>query len=181
MREDTPRRPMSSGAARRLSLRQRTIGEDAPMPSITPFLWFIKDAEQAVEHYTSIFPNSRITGVHRVSSSTFVSFELDGTPLHALEGGDQGWSFNPSISFVVECADQEEVDHYWSRLTEGGEEGPCGWCTDRFGVSWQVTPRRLLELTTHPDPAVSRPATEAMMTMRKIDIAALEEAVGSRA
>jgi predicted 3-demethylubiquinone-9 3-methyltransferase (glyoxalase superfamily) len=151
------------------------------MPSITPFLWFIKDAEQAAEHYTSIFPNSRIKEVHRVSSSTIVSFELDGTPFEALDGGDQGWRFNESISFMIECADQDEVDHYWSRLTDGGEEGPCGWCKDRFGVSWQVTPRRLLELTTHPDPAVARPATDAMMKMHKIDIAALEQAVGARA
>jgi predicted 3-demethylubiquinone-9 3-methyltransferase (glyoxalase superfamily) len=143
------------------------------MPSITPFLWFIKDAEQAAEHYASIFPNSRINEAHRVSNSTIVSFELDGTPFHALEGGDQGWAFNESISFLIECADQEEVDHYWSRLTDGGEEGPCGWCKDRFGVSWQVVPRRLLELTLHPDPAVARPASEAMMLLLMIDIAAL--------
>jgi predicted 3-demethylubiquinone-9 3-methyltransferase (glyoxalase superfamily) len=151
------------------------------MPDITPFLWFIKDAEQAAEHYTSIFPNSRVTNVHRVSDSTFVSFELDGKEFHALAGGDQGFAFNDSISFMILCEDQAEVDHYWSRLTDGGEEGPCGWCKDRFGLSWQITPRRLIELTTNPDPAVSRPATEAMMTMRKIDIAALEEAVAAAA
>ena len=159
------------------------------MGRITPFLWFDDEGEEAAEFYTSIFPNSRITQVSRygdaapgqAGSVMTVAFELDGQPFVALNGGKQPFSFSEAISFEIDCADQEDVDHYWNRLTDGGEEGPCGWCKDRFGVSWQVVPTRLTELVTDPDPAVSQPAMEAMLHMRKIDIAALEQAAGVRA
>jgi predicted 3-demethylubiquinone-9 3-methyltransferase (glyoxalase superfamily) len=157
------------------------------MPSITPFLWFDTQAEQAAQFYTSVFPNSRITqvshygeaGPGEAGSVMTVAFELDGTPFIALNGGPH-FTFNEAVSFEIECTTQEEVDLYWSQLSDGGEEGPCGWLKDRFGLSWQVVPARLTELVTDPDPAVSQPAMSAMLGMRKIDIAALEAAVGAR-
>jgi predicted 3-demethylubiquinone-9 3-methyltransferase (glyoxalase superfamily) len=158
------------------------------MKNITPCLWFDTEGEEAASFYTSVFPNSRIVevthygeaGPRDAGTVMTVAFELDGKPFVALNGGP-GFTFNEAISFQIDCASQEEVDEYWERLSEGGEEGPCGWLKDRFGVSWQVVPTRLEELIANPDPAVSQRAMAAMLQMRKIDIAAIEEAAGVRA
>jgi predicted 3-demethylubiquinone-9 3-methyltransferase (glyoxalase superfamily) len=136
---------------------------------LTTCLWFDTEGEEAAKFYTSIFPNSRIGHISRMT----VGFELDGQKFVALNGGPQ-YQFSEAISFQIPCDSQEEVDSYWDQLVEGGEEGPCGWLKDRFGVSWQVVPRRLIELLQ--DPETSEPVTSCMMQMKKIDIAALEEA-----
>jgi len=158
------------------------------MPKITPMLWFDDQAEQAAELYTSVFPNSRITEVNRYGEAgpgtpggvMTVAFELDGERFVALNGGPQPFHFDESISFVIDCGDQEEVDHYWGALAaDGGEEGPCGWLKDRFGLSWQVVPRRLLELIGDPDRDRAQRAMACMLEMKKIDIAALEEAAAA--
>jgi predicted 3-demethylubiquinone-9 3-methyltransferase (glyoxalase superfamily) len=144
----------------------------ARMPSVTPFLWFDKQAEEAANLYVSIFPNSKITQKNPMT----VSFELDGRAFIALNGGPH-FQFNEAVSFMIDCVTQEDVDHYWSRLTaDGGQEGRCGWLKDKFGVSWQVVPRRLGELLQDPDRERAGRAMQAMMQMKKIDIAALERA-----
>jgi predicted 3-demethylubiquinone-9 3-methyltransferase (glyoxalase superfamily) len=164
--------------------------------SISPCLWFDTQGEEAAAFYTSVFPDSRILEVSRygeagprpAGTAMMVSFELNGQRFLALNGGPQ-YTFNEAISFTISCADQEEVDHYWSRLSEDGEEGPCGWLKDRYGVSWQVVPDRLPELLADPDPEVSQRVMGAMLQMRKIEIPALEaaataaraQATGSRA
>jgi predicted 3-demethylubiquinone-9 3-methyltransferase (glyoxalase superfamily) len=153
------------------------------MPKQTPCLWFDGQAEQAAEHYTAIFPNSEILGVTRYGPDMpapegqvmTVEFSLDGQQYVGLNGGPE-FTFSEAISFQIHCADQDEVDHYWTRLADGGEEGPCGWLKDRFGVSWQVVPTRLFELVGDSDPGRAQRATQAMLTMKKIDIAALERA-----
>ena len=153
------------------------------MPSTTPCLWFDDQAEQAAQQYTSLFPNSTIDKVVRYGPNQpgpegqvmTVEFRLDGQKYVGLNGGPI-FQFSEAISFQIECADQDEVDHYWTGLTDGGEESQCGWLKDRFGLSWQVNPRRLGELLGDPDPGRARRAMEAMMTMKKIDIAALEKA-----
>ena len=153
------------------------------MQKITPCLWFDTEAEEAAEFYTSIFENSRILDVARFGEAgprpagtvMTVSFELDGQPFVALNGGPE-FSFNESISFQVACRDQAEVDAFWDRLSEGGEEGQCAWLKDRYGVSWQIVPSRLHELLGDPDPERSQRAMRAMLGMKKIDIAAMEEA-----
>jgi len=153
------------------------------MPRITPFLWFDDQAEQAAQFYTSLFPNSRIVEISRYGESgpgtagtvMTVAFELDGQRFVCLNGGPQ-YVFTEAVSFVIDCADQEEVDRYWSALSEGGEEGPCGWLKDRFGLSWQVVPARLFELLGDPDRERSQRAMEAMLKMRKIEIDELEAA-----
>jgi predicted 3-demethylubiquinone-9 3-methyltransferase (glyoxalase superfamily) len=153
------------------------------MPRITPCLWFDTEAEDAANHYTSIFPNSRVLQVIRYGEAgprpeglvMTVSFELDGQEIVAVNGGPE-FTFDEAISFQVSCETQDEVDRYWSRLSEGGEEGPCGWLKDRYGLSWQVTPTRLVELLTDPDQERSERAMRAMLKMTKIDIAALEDA-----
>jgi predicted 3-demethylubiquinone-9 3-methyltransferase (glyoxalase superfamily) len=158
------------------------------MPSIRPCLWFDTEGEEAARFYTSVFPNSRIVevahygeaGPREAGTVMTVAFELDGKPFLALNGGP-GFTFNEAISLQIDCESQEEVDRYWAVLAEGGEEGPCGWLKDRFGVSWQVVPTRFEELITDPDPGVSQRAMAAMLQMRKLDIAALEEAAGVRA
>ena len=150
---------------------------------LTPCLWFDTEAEAAAKYYTSIFPNSRILDVSHFGEAgprpagmvLTVSFELDGHEFTALNGGPE-FKFNEAISFQIRCETQDEVDHYWAKLTEGGEEGPCGWLKDRYGVSWQVIPKRLEELLTDPDPDRSQRAMRAMMQMKKLDVAALEEA-----
>lgn len=148
------------------------------MPRITPFLWFDNNAEEAVEFYLSVFPNSRRVSELRASeagpgpkgSIVTISFELDGKPFTALNGGP-GEAFNNSVSFFVHCRDQAEIDHYWTKLLEGGgSEIACGWLKDRFGVRWQIVPENIGELLR---PAA---AMRAMMTMKKLDIAALEAA-----
>lgn len=153
---------------------------------IAPFLWFDTQAEEAAELYTSVFPNSRIVNVTHYTEAgprpagtvMTVEFELDGQRIVALNGSPQ-FTFNEAISLQIDCEDQEEVDHYWKRLSEGGEEGPCGWLKDRFGLSWQVVPRGLKELVGDPDPARAQRAMEAMFKMKKIDLAAMREAADS--
>ena len=153
------------------------------MPKITPCLWFDTQGEEAAEFYTSIFPNSRIVDVARYGEAgprdagtvMVVKFELDGHELLALNGGPE-FTFDEAISFQIDCADQEEVDRYSEALTDGGEQGPCGWVKDRFGLSWQVVPARLIELLGDPDEAKAQRAMAAMLEMRKIDIAAVEAA-----
>jgi len=153
------------------------------MPKLTPCLWFDTEGEAAAEFYTAVFPNSRITEITHYGTAgprpegtvMTVSFELDGKPFIALNGGPD-FSFDEAVSFEIECEDQEEVDRYWATLAEGGEEGPCGWVKDRFGLSWQVVPRRLMELVNDPDREKGQRAMAAMLGMRKIDIAELERA-----
>jgi predicted 3-demethylubiquinone-9 3-methyltransferase (glyoxalase superfamily) len=154
------------------------------VPAITPCLWFDDEAEQAAALYVSLFPDSRITDVSRYGpdlakpegTAMTVAFELDGTRFTALNGGPR-FPQTEAVSFQIDCADQAEVDHYWDALTaDGGEPGRCAWLKDRFGVSWQVVPRRLHELIADPDPARARAATTAMLAMDKIDIAAMERA-----
>jgi predicted 3-demethylubiquinone-9 3-methyltransferase (glyoxalase superfamily) len=153
------------------------------MRKITPCLWFDTQAEDAATFYTSIFDNSHIAQVTRYGkagpgpegSVMTVGFELDGQEFVALNGGPE-FKFNEAISFQVHCQAQDEVDAFWSRLSEAGEQGPCGWLKDRYGVSWQIIPTRLSELLDDPDPDTSQRAMRAMLAMSKIDIAALEQA-----
>jgi predicted 3-demethylubiquinone-9 3-methyltransferase (glyoxalase superfamily) len=150
---------------------------------IVPNLWFDTEAEEAAALYTSIFPNSRVVNVLRhteagpgpAGSAVAVEFELNGNRVVGINGGPE-FKFTEAVSLQVVCDTQEEVDHYWERLTDGGEEGPCGWLKDRYGLSWQVTPKALLELLADRDAERARRASEAMFTMRKIDIAALQAA-----
>ena len=154
------------------------------MPKITPWLWFDTEAEEAASFYTSIFSNSRVLEVTRYGKAgprpegmvLTVSFELDGQEFVALNGGPE-FKFNEAVSFQVTCRTQDEVDEFWARLSEGGEEGPCGWLKDRYGVSWQIVPTRLMELINDPDPERSERAMRAMLQMKKIDVATLEQAV----
>jgi predicted 3-demethylubiquinone-9 3-methyltransferase (glyoxalase superfamily) len=156
------------------------------VPKQIPCLWFDGQAEEAAQHYTSIFPNSSIGDITRYGpnmgvpegSVMTVSFTLDGQEYVGLNGGPQ-FSFTEAISFQIICADQEEADHYWTRLTEGGEESMCGWLKDKFGVSWQVFPSELLTLTQDPDPGRAQRATEAMLQMQRIDIAEIRRAADS--
>lgn len=145
---------------------------------ITPFLWFNNNAEEAVRFYTSIFPNSRILTTipnHPDITPTpakvlTIAFELDGIPFTALNGGPS-FTFNQAVSFVVHCADQQEIDYYWDALTaDGGSEVQCGWLTDKFGLAWQVVPANIGELVSHPK------AMQAVMRMKKFDIATLQQA-----
>ena len=154
------------------------------MEKITPFLWFDTQAEEAANFYTSIFKNSKILEVTRTGeagpgpagSVLVVSFEIEGKKFIALNGGPV-FKFNESVSFMIDCESQEEVDYYWSKLTaDGGEESMCGWLKDKYGLSWQVTPRRLMELIGDPDPERAGRAMQAMMQMQKIDIATIERA-----
>jgi predicted 3-demethylubiquinone-9 3-methyltransferase (glyoxalase superfamily) len=153
------------------------------MPSITPSLWFDSDLEEAARFYTKIFPNSSIENMNRyteagpgtpgdVVSGTFV---LDGTRFVGINGGPQ-FPFTEAVSFMVGCKDQDEVDYYWDRLVDGGQESQCGWLKDRYGLSWQIVPDRLFELLSDPDSARAVAATKAMLGMRKIVIAELEAA-----
>jgi predicted 3-demethylubiquinone-9 3-methyltransferase (glyoxalase superfamily) len=150
------------------------------MPRITPNLWFDTESKDAAEFYVSVFPNSQITKVTHYGEAgpreaglvLTVEFVLDGQPYTAINGGPQ-FHFSEAISLLVNCADQEEVDHYWSKLGEGGEEGPCGWLKDRYGLSWQVCPVDMVELLTDPDQARGQRAMKAMLGMKKIEIAAL--------
>ncbi len=153
---------------------------------ITPFLWFDDQAEQAARYYTAVFPNSRITSVTHSGeagpgepgSVLTVEFELDGQPFVGLNGGPV-FSFTEAVSFSVACADQDEVDRYWDTLIgDGGEPSMCGWLKDRYGLSWQIVPVRLPELLADPDPARAARAMQAMLQMRKLDVAALEAAAG---
>jgi predicted 3-demethylubiquinone-9 3-methyltransferase (glyoxalase superfamily) len=154
------------------------------MPKITPFLWFDDQAEEAATLYTSVFPNSKITEVQRNQAGgpgpegvMVVQFELDGQRITALNGGPQHVAFNESVSLLVSCADQAEVDRYWDRLTaDGGEPGQCGWLKDKYGLSWQIVPRALTQLLSDPDPTKAGRVMQAMLKMSKIDIKTLEDA-----
>ena len=164
------------------------------MQKITTFLWFDDQAEEAANLYTSVFASrpgadsgrgpSKVVNVSRYGeagpgtpgSVMTVAFQLDGQEFTALNGGKQPFTFDESISFVVNCQTQDEVDELWAALTKGGEEGPCGWLKDRYGLSWQIVPTRLTELLTDPDPERAQRAMKAMLEMKKIDIATLERA-----
>jgi len=150
-------------------------------------LWFDTQAEEAARFYTSIFPNSRLGRiVHYPEAATEISgkpagsvltvdFELNGHRFVALNGGPE-FKFNESVSLMIECDTQEEIDDLWAKLTDGGEESACGWLKDRFGISWQVTPRRLNELMADPDPKKVNAVAQAFLPMRKLDIATIERA-----
>lgn len=150
---------------------------------ITPFLWFDGNAEEAAKHYTSIFKNSKILSVARYGdagpgpkgSVMTISFQLEGQEFVALNGGPQ-FKFTEAISLLVSCETQKEVDELWAKLSAGGEEGPCGWLKDKFGLSWQIVPTALPRLLQDPDPKKSKRVMEAMLQMRKIDVAGLERA-----
>ena len=153
------------------------------MTKITPFLWFDTQAEDAAKLYVSVFKNSKIVNVARygaagpgpAGSVMTVEFELDGNRFIALNAGPR-FKFTEAISFVVDCKTQQEVDHYWSKLSAGGREDACGWLKDKFGLSWQITPSSLGPMMSDPDPAKAKRVMEAMLQMKKIDIAALERA-----
>ena len=153
------------------------------MQKITPCLWFDNQAEEAMNHYVSIFKNSKAGSVTRYGgagpgpkgSVMTASFELEGQQFTALNGGPH-FKFTEAISFVVNCATQEEVDELWDKLSEGGQTQQCGWLKDKFGLSWQIVPSVLIELMTDPDPEKTRRVTEAMLQMTKIDIATLRRA-----
>ena len=153
------------------------------MQKITPCLWFDTEGEEAARFYTSVFPSSRIVDVARYGPAgprpegtvMTVTFELDGQQFLALNGGPQ-FTFNEAISFQVSCESQEEVDRYWSTLSEDGEEGPCGWLKDKFGVSWQIIPTALPRLLRDPDQEKSQRVMAAMLQMGKIEIDELERA-----
>jgi predicted 3-demethylubiquinone-9 3-methyltransferase (glyoxalase superfamily) len=150
---------------------------------ITPFLWFNNQAEEAMNYYVSIFPDSEALGVTRFGESApgsdvpvlTANFRLGSQEFVALNGGPM-FTFTEAVSFVIDCASQDEVDYYWEKLTDGGEESMCGWLKDKYGLSWQVVPRRLMELLSDPDPGRAGRATEAMMQMHKIDVSVLERA-----
>lgn len=156
----------------------------ATLQKINPCLWFDNDGLPAAEFYISIFKNSKILNISRYSEAgkeqhhqpagkvMVVEFELDGQRFTALNGGPQ-FKFSEAISFQIYCKDQEEIDYYWSKLTAGGEEGPCGWLKDKFGLSWQVVPEIMGKLMS--DPKTAPAVTNAFMKMKKLDIAKLEE------
>ena len=158
------------------------------MQKITAFLWFDSEAEAAAKFYVAIFKNSKVVNVSRYGeagpgpkgSVMTVEFELEGQTFVALNGGPQ-FEFNESVSFVVNCDTQDEVDYFWEKLSaDGGEKSRCGWLKDKFGLSWQVTPRILIELLLDKDEAKLQRVMKAMMEMDKIDLARLERAAASR-
>jgi predicted 3-demethylubiquinone-9 3-methyltransferase (glyoxalase superfamily) len=150
---------------------------------ITPFLWFDSQAEEAVNFYVSVFAHSRIEAVTRYGDSgpgpkgsvMTVAFELDGQKFTALNGGPY-FKFTEAVSFVVHCETQQEVDDFWAKLTEGGQEVQCGWLRDKYGLSWQIVPAVFLEMIKDPDAGRKERVMKAMMKMKKLDIAGLEEA-----
>lgn len=157
------------------------------MQKITPFFWFDNQAEEAMNFYVSVFKNSEVLSVQRYGQAAAevsgrpkgsvmtASFLLDGQEFVALNGGPV-YKISPAISFVVNCETQEEVDELWEKLTAGGEEVQCGWLTDKFGVSWQIVPTQLDKLLSDPDPVKSERVMQAMLQMKKIDIAGLKRA-----
>jgi len=154
------------------------------MPQITPNLWFDTQAEEAAEFYCSVFPNSKIINVTHYNDAgprpagmvLTVDFVLDGQEITAINGGPE-FTFDEAISLLITCSDQEEIDRYWSALTAGGgQEGPCGWLKDKYGLSWQVVPDGMAELFADPDKGKAERAMKAMLGMKKIDVAALHAA-----
>jgi predicted 3-demethylubiquinone-9 3-methyltransferase (glyoxalase superfamily) len=151
---------------------------------ITPNLWFDTEAEEAAEFYTSIFPNSRIVSTSRYTENApreagmvmTVEFELDGQRVVGINGGPD-FKFNEAVSLQINCADQDEVDYYWEKLTDGGAELPCGWLKDKFGLAWQVTPAGMEDVFSQgSDPARAERAMQAMLGMKKLDVAELQRA-----
>jgi predicted 3-demethylubiquinone-9 3-methyltransferase (glyoxalase superfamily) len=153
------------------------------MPGIITNLWFDTEGEEAAEFYCSVFPNSKIvrkthyteSGPRETGMVMTVDFELDGKPFTAINGGPE-FKPNESVSLLIECSDQKEIDHYWDKLTDGGREVQCGWLTDRYGFSWQVVPKGMDEVFEDDDPARADRAMKAMLKMVKIDVAALKAA-----
>ncbi len=153
------------------------------MPKITPFLWFDNQAEEAARHYTSIFKNSRILDVQRYGdagpgqkgTAMVVTFELEGQRFIALNGGPE-FTFNEAVSLYTDCSTQDEVDELWYKLSDGGEEGSCGWLKDKYGLSWQIIPAALTEMLGDPDSDKSSRVMQAMLKMKKIDIKGLKDA-----
>jgi predicted 3-demethylubiquinone-9 3-methyltransferase (glyoxalase superfamily) len=153
------------------------------MQKITPFLWYDTQAEEAANFYTSIFKNSRVKSVSRCGdagpgpkgTAMTVQFDLNGQEFIALNAGPK-FTFTPAVSFVINCETQEEVDYYWDRLSAGGRPDQCGWVTDKFGLSWQVVPTALGRLMTSTDAKKSQRVMQAMLQMKKLDIAGLEGA-----
>lgn len=153
------------------------------MQTITPFLWFDGQAEEAMNFYVSVFKNAKVLGVNRYGPNApmpegtvlTASFELNGLRFTALNGGPQ-YKFSPATSFMVDCEDQAEVDYYWDKLGEGGQYHRCAWLDDKFGVTWQIVPKQLGQLMSDPDPARAARVMQAMLQMQKIDIAALQRA-----
>ena len=162
------------------------------MHKITPMLWYDHEAEEAANHYISVFSKrpgsdrgeSKVLAVSRygeagpgpAGSVMVVRFQLEGQEFTALNGGRQDFAFSEAISFVVECESQDEVDYFWTELSRDGEEGPCGWLKDRYGLSWQVTPRGMEEMLTAPDQVKAQRAMKAMLAMKKLDLAELQRA-----
>ena len=156
---------------------------------IVPCLWFDNQGEEAAKFYTSIFKGSKINKIthyteagrevhgRKAGSVMTVAFELAGQPFTALNGGPQ-FKFNEAISFQVNCETQDEIDHFWSKLSDGGQEGPCGWLKDQFGVSWQIIPSMMADLFANPDPKKSGKVMQAMLKMKKLNIAELKRAQG---
>ena len=157
------------------------------MQQITPFLWFNDNAEEAVNFYVSIFKDAKILEIARYGdagpgpkgSVMTMKFQLNGLEFVALNGGPH-YTFTHAVSFVVNCNDQAEVDHYWDKLLEGGKPSQCGWLSDKYGLSWQITPTILIKLLQDPDPAKAKRVMEAMMKMVKLDIPKLEEAANAK-
>lgn len=153
------------------------------MQKITTFLWFNDNAEEAVNFYISIFKDSKIEKVFRLDSNApgsetpfiAIDFKLNGQVFTAINGGPM-FTFSPAISFVIDCESQEEVDHYWYKLSEGGEEQPCAWLKDKYGISWQVVPKILMQLLQDKDPVKAKRVMESMFQMKKIDIDAIKQA-----
>jgi predicted 3-demethylubiquinone-9 3-methyltransferase (glyoxalase superfamily) len=156
---------------------------DRMQQRITPNLWFDMEAEQAAEFYVSVFRDSRVVGVTRYPEGAprpagtvmTVEFELDGQRFVGINGGPE-FTFDEAISLEISCEDQDEVDYYWERLCDGGEEGQCGWLKDRYGLSWQVVPAGMEEVFSDPDPKRAERATKAMLQMRKLDVEELRRA-----
>lgn len=157
------------------------------MTNIRACLWFNGQAEEAAAFYVSIFRNARLVskthygeGMPQPAGTVLtVEFILDGDPFVALNGGPE-FTFSPAVSFIVPCDTQEDIDHYWSRLSEGGQEQPCGWLQDRFGVSWQIVPRALMEMLNAPDKVAAQRVLQALLEMGKLDLAALQRAYAGR-
>lgn len=156
------------------------------MTDVIPFLWFDNDAEAAITFYTGLIPDSEVVSISRYPEGVpgmggkvmHAHFRLGGRDHYAMDAGPQ-FPFTEAISLYVSCAGQAEVDRYWDALTEGGEEQPCGWLKDRWGLSWQIIPDRLMELIRDPDPDRSHRAVQAMLEMKKIDIGAIEAAAAA--
>ena len=166
---------------------QPTVSNNTMPDKITPFLWFNTEAEEAAHFYTGVFKNSKINHIARYpeagqeitgkapGSVMVVDFELNGQSFTALNGGPH-FKFTEAVSFVIDCETQEEIDYFWNKLSEHGQEGPCGWLKDRFGLSWQIVPTVLADMVMDPDPEKSGRVTQAFLQMKKFDIAALERA-----